>query len=243
MRRVKTTNGFTLMELLTVVAILAILMMLLFPTFKSAKENARKTACMSNLHTIASALQQYQLDNHRYPRCLLGYYKQNQPMTSCTDGLYPEYVRSIKDFTCESARSNVNDKVTADVTPTASKDNTATTLDYYAGDSYDWTNSTATGGPIATYLTIWAYNKASVAQYTVCDGPDDPDKQLRDFSRQMRFRNVDSTAVVTWCTNHRSGSEVAEVLFLNGTVVPVVLDKMTPTVPAPSGSVLWRMLP
>jgi prepilin-type N-terminal cleavage/methylation domain-containing protein len=243
MRRTKTTNGFTLMELLVVVAIMAILMAMLFPTFRTAKENARKTGCMSKLHTIASALQQYQLDNHRYPRCLLGTYNPGEPMTSCTSGLYPEYVRAIRDFTCDSATGNVDDQITVSVAPTASKDNQPSTLEYYVGDSYDWTNSTATGMPIATYLTVWAYDKASVAQYTVYDGPDSADKQFRDFGRQLRFKNVDSTTVVTWCMNHRSNGDVAEVLFLNGTVVPIVLDKMTPSVPAPSGSVLWRALP
>lgn len=225
------------MELLTVVAIIAILMALLFPTFKTAKENSRKTSCISKLHTIAAALQQYQLDNHRYPSCLLGYYQAGQPMTSCTSGLYPEYVRSIKDFTCDSANVNVDDKITVDVTPSADKDGQGKKLDYYVGDSYDWTNMTMTGSPVATYMNTWAYSAASVKQ---CK-PDNPadDDEKRDFGRQLRFKNVDSTTVVTWCMNHRSSGNVAEVLFADGTVLPIALEKMDPT----AGNVLWRAMP
>jgi len=242
MRHARTRNGFTLLELLTVVAIMAILMAVMFPVFKTAKENSRKASCISKMHTIGSALQQYQLDNHRYPRCLLGYYSATgEPMTSCTDGLYPEYVRSIKDFTCDSASGNVDDEMVVDPPPLGGG---TEKLHYYVGDSYDWTNSALLGSPTATYTTIWASVLANVAQYTVCDGPGDTsDKQLRDFSRQLRFKNADSTAVVTWCMNHRGGGDVAEVLFLNGAVSQVILDKMSPQVAAPSGKMMWRALP
>jgi type II secretory pathway pseudopilin PulG len=230
------------MELLTVVAIMAILMAMVFPVFKSAKENARKTSCISKLHTIAAALQQYQLDNHRYPRCLLGYYNAGKPMTSCTDGLYPEYVRSIKDFTCDSGPSNVDDQIIVDPPPSGSGKEK---LKYYVGDSYDWTNATTVGSPFATYTTIWAFlpPPGSPLQYTVSDPPDTPDKQLRDFGRQLRFKNADSSSVVTWCMNHRGSGDIAEVLFLSGTVAQIGLDNMSPLVAAPDGNIMWRALP
>ena len=44
MRRI----GFTLIELLVVIAVIAILAALLFPFFAQAREQARKSACLSN---------------------------------------------------------------------------------------------------------------------------------------------------------------------------------------------------
>ena len=50
--------AFTLIELLVVIAIVAILAAILFPVFAQAKEAAKKSSCLSNMHQlgIASAL-------------------------------------------------------------------------------------------------------------------------------------------------------------------------------------------
>ncbi len=44
----KGSNAFTLIELLVVIAIIAILAAILFPVFAQAREQARKTSCLSN---------------------------------------------------------------------------------------------------------------------------------------------------------------------------------------------------
>lgn len=62
MLKSKQLKGFTLIELLVVIAIIAILAAILFPVFARARENARRTSCMSNLKQIALGMMQYTQD-------------------------------------------------------------------------------------------------------------------------------------------------------------------------------------
>jgi len=55
-------RAFTLIELLVVIAIIAILAAILFPVFARARENARRTSCMSNLKQLGIGYNMYTQD-------------------------------------------------------------------------------------------------------------------------------------------------------------------------------------
>lgn len=55
--------GFTLVELLVVIAVIALLAALLFPAFAQARAKARQTVCVSNLRQMGLAVEQYASDH------------------------------------------------------------------------------------------------------------------------------------------------------------------------------------
>jgi len=72
MRFFASRYGFTLVELLVVIAVLALLAGILLPVLARVRESARKTSCASNLRQIGVGLQLY-VDDHdsSYPVPLL----------------------------------------------------------------------------------------------------------------------------------------------------------------------------
>lgn len=61
-RTYRQQQGFTLIEILVVIAIIAILAAILFPVFARARENARRASCLSNVKQIGLASLQYAQD-------------------------------------------------------------------------------------------------------------------------------------------------------------------------------------
>lgn len=66
-RILKSACGFTLMELLVVMAIIALLAALVGPTLWPQKEEANKKAARAQIEMFGQALDQFRLDNDRYP--------------------------------------------------------------------------------------------------------------------------------------------------------------------------------
>ena len=62
MKRTRHAKGFTLVELLVVVAIIAILMAVLLPALKGARERARSAKCMSNERNMGQAFYPYTIE-------------------------------------------------------------------------------------------------------------------------------------------------------------------------------------
>lgn len=63
----KSNEGFTLIELMIVIAILAILGAFAVNTFKGVIPNAKITAVKSNFNTFENALEAYSLNHNSYP--------------------------------------------------------------------------------------------------------------------------------------------------------------------------------
>lgn len=118
--------AFTLIEVLVVVAIIALLVAVLLPSLSSARRQARRTVCLSNLHQLSVALAAYAADHKSQPPRWVPYAgervtdgvalwvfnqqaKPGEPRAHATrlGMLYPRYVGKNENvFYCPDARQN-----------------------------------------------------------------------------------------------------------------------------------------
>ncbi len=66
MKRKTSAKAFTLIELLTVIAIIGILAAILIPVVGAVRENARGAQCISNMRQMGQAVYLYAADNHGF---------------------------------------------------------------------------------------------------------------------------------------------------------------------------------
>lgn len=99
--------GFTLIEILVVLAIIAILAALLFPVLVQAKAAARRTSCASSLHQLGTSLKLYMDDYSAVVAPGIGsYIRWNEPgQIGWCQRLY-KYHNKINLYKCPSRRVN-----------------------------------------------------------------------------------------------------------------------------------------
>ena len=121
-------RGFTLIELLVVVAIIALLIAILLPSLGKARETAKRTACLANMHGIYGGLATYNAEYNAIPPAIIvgttsgANYgtPENDPKNVTEGDLYPGlwryhtgaglmflnffgYVKDVRGFFCPSA--------------------------------------------------------------------------------------------------------------------------------------------
>lgn len=83
--KIRKKSGFTLIEMMIVIAILGLVMAILLPRMITARYRAHYSACMMNERSIATALESYRTAeaDHRYPQTLAPLYEEKYlPSTS-----------------------------------------------------------------------------------------------------------------------------------------------------------------
>ena len=237
MRVLANRRGFSLVELLTVIAIIAILASIIFPVMGLVGNKARMNKCMTQLHQIGLAVQMFKQDNRKYPDILgteimtrtvggtTTVVPMDEPAPSPNPtavGLFPEYVKAGRLYHCPMSKF-IDTRIPISTLVVNLQDyNPIGTggLDTYAYNSYDFM---IYGNQIREhYAKAWAADIAGVDIGTMANAPGD---DQHDYERQLKFRTPPDDTVVTWCSWHEiwtgapaspAVSGKAPVLFLDG---------------------------
>ncbi|HZQ44578.1 MAG TPA: type II secretion system protein [Acidobacteriaceae bacterium] len=104
-RKARRERGFTLIELMIVMAIIAILASVAIPSFINAVKHAREAVLREDLHTMRQAIDSYTVDKEKAPQSLddlvqAGYLKQIpvDPMTGSSDTWMPDSSDTLIDI-------------------------------------------------------------------------------------------------------------------------------------------------
>jgi prepilin-type N-terminal cleavage/methylation domain-containing protein/prepilin-type processing-associated H-X9-DG protein len=224
-------KGFTLIELLVVIAIIAILAAILFPVFARARENARRTSCLSNLKQIGLGMLQYSQD---YDESLINHYYGSSgdttAPTSATvsykwmDAVQP-YVKSTQLFVCPSASNIIyrpqQSLTGSQIVTTGSGTNSGyggyamNNVGWQTGDAYTPPTYQRAGSMAAVQIpasTVWVVDANGNYQIEKDYGRNigDPTGNPPDV-QWIRWRHLD-TANVLFCDGHVKAMNVGQLM-------------------------------
>jgi prepilin-type N-terminal cleavage/methylation domain-containing protein len=231
--RPEARPGFTLMELLTVIAIIAILAGLLLPALAAVRENARKGGCMSNLHQIVQGVKMYKDDWRVYPDYLYGaawkrgdnmQYRLGTPAPGMPPGGVRAYIKDPKVFNCPNSAFNMTKTglIQPYFGPTGRK--YIRVISGVPGDvmipmfdSYDMQfipNTPGSTTPEVHFAPKWTVNVPA---------------GIGDDPRQLIYREPPDSTVITWCLYHTgmTGTNIPPT----GTVLMAFLSGRVQTIP------------
>ena len=100
----KGTRAFTLIELLVVIAIIALLIGILLPALGAARENGRRTRCLSNVRQLCLAANSYSGENRKE-----AYLPTIFSLEDNVGWLFPEYINSYSVAICPATRNKVRE--------------------------------------------------------------------------------------------------------------------------------------
>ena len=226
-------SAFTMIELLTVIAIIAILAAILFPVYARVKDSAYRSSDQSHMNAIRTALQLYRADQGAYPPQLIGYvtlYTSGVNMGNVIPAdvlvgpLFPKRVESIDTFRPAYVRG-------AEASPIGQTGAVWPTVDsaHYGGidnsplqryGPMDAVINPATNMP-ANYYSISGYDTALVKV------PTGSERELRytlfwsgyglkngdptDSPRQLGYTDPPDTTVITWDSYFREYDSAGNV--------------------------------
>jgi len=225
----KSIAAFTLVELLTVIAIIAILSAIIFPVYNNSREAARRTTAVSNLAKIQNAMEQYKLDhrNRDYPPVLFAYADGTHSMADIKNvgsaeswaaahpgvayplqGLYPQYINDASVFT-DPNNTGVKDTDTVSAAvnvlgPDGTLAPAGTNASFYKADAYDVGPRIVSDSAIDNTTFVTRYQRAWTSTASGAQ-----------FQRQLDQPTAPNDTYVTMTTYHVPQSKVV-VLFLTG---------------------------
>ncbi|MHB0912428.1 MAG: type II secretion system protein [Armatimonadota bacterium] len=223
----KRERGFTIIELLTVIAIIAILAAIIFPVMSAARRQAKKTQCISNLAQVHRSVKLFEQDEHRFPEFIAGPVefdgsgavvpidKSRGMVDNRLVSLYPEYIKSIDGLRCPESVLN-GEGLTYSTTDWISDPVTQILIDQ------GLTNQLRVSWDSVNGVSMYKLYKYSSYDYQAPPGavspeahystawmfydPQDTENTNEENNlgpRQLHWRNPPEDTVITWCSHHR----------------------------------------